>query len=123
MRSTPLFSCCQLWLRVRWCSRYRNPIDEVVRFLEERHADRYKVFNLCNERTYDISKFGAACAAFPFDDHGAPPLALVSAFCASCKAWLLQGLDHVVAVSLYTRASGNGKVMVVGGVRLPTSLS
>jgi len=79
-------------------SLYRNPIDEVVRFLEERHAERYKVFNLCNERTYDISKFGAACAAFPFDDHGAPPLALVSAFCASCKAWLLQGLDHVVAV-------------------------
>ena len=53
---------------------YRNPIDEVVRFLETHHAERYKVFNLCNERSYDISKFGASCASFPFDDHGAPPM-------------------------------------------------
>ncbi|KOO34344.1 phosphatidylinositol-3,4,5-trisphosphate 3-phosphatase [Chrysochromulina tobinii] len=48
---------------------YRNPIDSVVRFLEKNHGGRYKVFNLCNERTYDISKFGDACASFPFDDH------------------------------------------------------
>mmetsp|Transcript_51278 Transcript_51278/g.133176 ORF Transcript_51278/g.133176 Transcript_51278/m.133176 type:complete len:427 (-) Transcript_51278:91-1371(-) len=77
---------------------YRNPIDRVVRFLEEKHSGQYKVFNLCNERTYDISKFGDACASFPFDDHGAPPLMLVVAFCRSAKSWLLQSLENVVAV-------------------------
>ena len=77
---------------------YRNPIDSVVRFLEKHHGGKYKVFNLCNERTYDITKFGDACASFPFDDHGAPPLALVIAFCRSCKSWLLQSLENVVAV-------------------------
>jgi len=77
---------------------YRNPIDEVVRFLETHHAERYKVFNLCNERSYDISKFGASCASFPFDDHGAPPMALVCAFCASAKSWLLGSLENVVVV-------------------------
>ncbi len=77
---------------------YRNPIDTVVRFLEKHHSGRYKVFNLCNERSYDISKFGAACASFPFDDHGAPPLALVVAFCHSAKGWLLLSLENVVAV-------------------------
>ena len=77
---------------------YRNPIDSVVRFLEKNHGGRYKVFNLCNERTYDISKFGDACASFPFDDHGAPPLALVVAFCQSAKSWLLAGIDNMVVV-------------------------
>ena len=52
-------------------SLYRNPIEQVVRFLELHHQGRYKVFNLCNERSYDISHFGDACASFPFDDHGA----------------------------------------------------
>ena len=28
---------------------WRNPIDEVVQFLELKHPGRYKVFNLCNE--------------------------------------------------------------------------
>ena len=77
---------------------YCNPIDEVVRFLETHHAERYKVLNLCNERSYDISKFGASCASFPFDDHGAPPMPLVCAFCASAKSWLLGSLENVVVV-------------------------
>ncbi len=79
---------------------YRNPIGEVVAFLEKYHTSKYKVFNLCNESfaKYDISKFGAMVASFPFDDHGAPPLELVSAFCASAKSWMLLGLDHVVAI-------------------------
>ena len=50
---------------------YRNPIDQLVRFFETRHAGHYKIFNLCNERSYDISKFGDACATFAFEDHGA----------------------------------------------------
>ena len=79
-------------------SLYRNPIEQVVKFLEERHAGRYKVFNLCIERTYDISLFGDACACFPFDDHCAPPLSLVHAFCASAKSWLLGGMDNVVCI-------------------------
>ena len=79
-------------------SLYRNPIEQVVRFLELHHRGCYKVFNLCNERTYDISLFGDACASFPFDDHGAPPLELIEAFCASAKSWLLGGMQNVVAI-------------------------
>lgn len=77
---------------------YRNPIEQVVRFLELHHSGHYKVFNLCNERSYDISLFGDACASFPFDDHGAPPLDLIIAFCSSAKSWLIGGMQNVVAV-------------------------
>ena len=36
---------------------YRNPLPEVVRFLESRHAERYMVFNCCPEHPYPTDKF------------------------------------------------------------------
>lgn len=38
-------------------SMYRNRLEDVYKFLEENHRDHYKIYNLCLERSYDITKF------------------------------------------------------------------
>ena len=70
---------------------YRNNIDQVIDFLEEKHGGKYKIYNLCSERAYDPSLFDGVVATFPFDDHNCPPLQLLPAFCESAKNWLSRG--------------------------------
>ncbi|KAJ0011028.1 hypothetical protein Pint_33884 [Pistacia integerrima] len=36
---------------------YRNHMEEVIKFFETYHKDKYKVYNLCSERLYDASLF------------------------------------------------------------------
>lgn len=48
---------------------YRNPLDAVRRFLEQRHGGHYKVYNLCAERLYPHTYFNAPVEEIPFDDH------------------------------------------------------
>lgn len=77
---------------------YRNHMEEVVRFFEMRHKDKYKVYNLCSERLYDASLFEGKVASFPFDDHNCPPTRLMTAFCQSAYSWLKEDIENVVVV-------------------------
>jgi hypothetical protein len=38
-------------------STFRNNIDDVVKFLQEHHGDKYMLYNLSN-RKYNYDKFG-----------------------------------------------------------------
>ncbi|XP_063884105.1 phosphatidylinositol 3,4,5-trisphosphate 3-phosphatase and dual-specificity protein phosphatase PTEN-like isoform X21 [Scylla paramamosain] len=79
---------------------YRNHIDDVSRFLEERHKDHYRIYNLCSERnrSYDESRFHNRVRTFPFADHNPPPLIDIQPLCNDIGKWLSQDQKNVAVV-------------------------
>ena len=77
---------------------YRNPMSEVVRFLDTKHKDHYKVYNLCSERNYDASKFQGRACRYPFDDHNAPPLEMIKFFCEDVNQFLKKDKKNIAIV-------------------------
>lgn len=80
---------------------YRNHIDDVAKFLESKHKDSYKIYNLCSEtkRRYDVSKFhGRVDDTYAFQDHNPPLFELLKPFCDSVEEWLLAEKRNVAAI-------------------------
>jgi len=79
-------------------SMYRNPIDKVVAFFEKMHKDKYMVYDLCEERTYDYSKFHGRVQPFKFTDHSVPTITKMLKFCKSVEEWMNKDPENVIAV-------------------------
>ncbi|CAD5123731.1 DgyrCDS12048 [Dimorphilus gyrociliatus] len=80
---------------------YRNPMDEVSRFLNSKHKDKYKVYNLCSEsrRQYCESNFENRVEnKYRFNDHNPPPFKIIEEFCADVSSWLNDDEERIVAV-------------------------
>lgn len=71
-------------------------MDEVVRFLDLRHPNHYRVYNL-SERSYDSSKFHMRTITYPFEANCPPPFELIQQFCEDMSAFL-NADDRNVAV-------------------------
>ncbi|XP_015913162.1 phosphatidylinositol 3,4,5-trisphosphate 3-phosphatase TPTE2 [Parasteatoda tepidariorum] len=79
-------------------SLYRNPIKEVARFLDYKHKDHYKVYNLCSEKTYDDTYFHGRVERFIIDDHNVPSIKDMVRFVKDVREWLDQDKNNVIAV-------------------------
>jgi phosphatidylinositol-3,4,5-trisphosphate 3-phosphatase/dual-specificity protein phosphatase PTEN len=76
---------------------YRNKLQDVVEFFNQRHPKHYKVYNLCEENFYPNNTFYQQ-GSFPFQDHEAPPLNLIHPFCVDAKQFLDLDPKNVVAI-------------------------
>ncbi|XP_057563218.1 phosphatidylinositol 3,4,5-trisphosphate 3-phosphatase TPTE2-like [Hippopotamus amphibius kiboko] len=79
-------------------SFYRNPIKEVVRFLDTKHRNHYRVYNLCSERAYDPKYFHHRVCRYLIDDHNVPSLSEMVAFSKEVEDWMAQDNENIVVV-------------------------
>ena len=87
---------------------YRNPRQEIKRFMDVHHNNHYKVFNFCCEpgRGYDPNVFHGRVERYPFKDHNTPPLETMVEFANSAKWWL--DADPKNVVNMHCKA-GKGR--------------
>lgn len=92
---------------------YRNKIDEVAKFFEDKHSDDknidYMVYNLCSEMEYDHRKFHGNVRRYQIDDHNVPELEKMIELVDDVQAWL-QGApeDRSRVVALHCKG-GKGR--------------
>lgn len=77
---------------------YRNPRDEVRRFLQWAHPDHYRIYNLCIEASHVDNGFKEETVRFPCIDHCPPKLCQMLDFCKNAEEYLSQSPENVVVV-------------------------
>uniref|UniRef100_A0A672RFL1 Phosphatidylinositol-3,4,5-trisphosphate 3-phosphatase n=1 Tax=Sinocyclocheilus grahami TaxID=75366 RepID=A0A672RFL1_SINGR len=77
---------------------YRNPIREVARFLDTKHLDHYKVFNLCSEKGYDPKFFHYRVERIMIDDHNVPSLEDMLRYTTCVREWMAADSRNVIAI-------------------------
>ncbi|XP_060942106.1 putative tyrosine-protein phosphatase TPTE [Limanda limanda] len=79
-------------------SFYRNPIGEVARFLDAKHEDHYKVYNLCSEKGYDPQFFHYKVERVFIDDHNVPSLEDMLKYTANVREWMSADPKNIIAI-------------------------
>ncbi|XP_062262971.1 putative tyrosine-protein phosphatase TPTE isoform X1 [Platichthys flesus] len=79
-------------------SFYRNPIGEVARFLDAKHEDHYKVYNLCSEKGYDPQFFHYKVERVFIDDHNVPSLEDMLKYTANVREWMSADPRNIIAI-------------------------
>jgi protein-tyrosine phosphatase len=87
---------------------YRNPLDQLVKFLDYKHGEEWKIWEFRAEGTgYPDSEVYGRIRHYPWPDHHPPPFRLVGLIVAGMRNWLLEGEEKG------KEGKGNGRVVVV----------
>ena len=66
---------------------YRNNIDEVSQFLQERHDNEFRVYNLSGI-SYNYAKLQNKVHDYPWEDHHSPPMDTLFKICEDIDQYL-----------------------------------
>lgn len=81
---------------------YRNKIESVARFFDEKHADENKInfmiYDLCSEQDYDVRPFHGHVRRYPIDDHNVPAVSQMQDLVDDASEWLKGEMGRVVAI-------------------------
>ncbi|KAF2136098.1 uncharacterized protein K452DRAFT_148377 [Aplosporella prunicola CBS 121167] len=90
---------------------YRNPLDQLVKFLNKSHGDKWAIWEFRAEGTgYPDSEVYGRVWHFPWPDHHPPPFALVPRIMASMRNWLREDKERVVVVHCKAGKGRSGTV-------------
>ena len=78
---------------------YRNPLKEVVKFLDSKHGAEWAIWEFRAEGTgYPDEEVYGRVRHYPWPDHHPPPFALIPLIVGSMKNWLHEKEGRVVVV-------------------------
>ncbi|KAI9868785.1 MAG: Telomerase protein component 1 [Trichoglossum hirsutum] len=78
---------------------YRNPLDLLVKFLDDKHTENWAIWEFRAEGTgYPDEEVYGRIWHYPWPDHHPPPFALVPNMMASMRNWLIENDERVVVV-------------------------
>ncbi|CAD8055079.1 unnamed protein product [Paramecium sonneborni] len=90
---------------------YRNPIDQVAQYLNERHKEEYFIFNLSG-KNYDESKFkGQIFKDYFWKDHHSPSLNVLFDICLQIHNILKSNFENIVVVHCLAGKGRTGTVI------------
>ncbi|KAH0051740.1 phosphatases II, partial [Aureobasidium melanogenum] len=78
---------------------YRNPLSQLVAFLDKKHGDNWAIWEFRAEGTgYPDSEVYGRVKHYPWPDHHPPPFALIPLIMASMRNWLKESKERVAVV-------------------------
>lgn len=66
---------------------YRNKRSEVARFMDSKHPNHYRIYNLSN-REYDYNDFKGSYRFYTWEDHHSPPIDMLFRICEDMLSYL-----------------------------------
>ncbi|BEJ07147.1 hypothetical protein CcaverHIS641_0404160 [Cutaneotrichosporon cavernicola] len=98
-----------------------NKRDDVLRFLNARHGDKWWIWNLCpqTENAYSSESMGGRVSRYPFPDHNPPPLPLLPLAVREMTAWLARDPENIAIIHCKAGKGRSGTLLVSYLLSLP----